>query len=64
MKRLGENAQGYTVADWGWGFKEEAGNVEQKELRMIYRFDFRPKDRRDLLQYPPQLIEIDGLREG
>jgi len=64
MKRLGENAQGYTLADWGWGFKEEAGNVEQKELRMIYRFDFRPKDRKDVLQYPPQLIEIDGLREG
>lgn len=63
IKRLGENAQGYRLADWGWGFKEQAGNVEQKELRMIYRFDFRPKVQKDVLQYPPQLIEIDGLQE-
>jgi len=60
LKRLGE-AKGYVLADWSWGYKELAGNVEQTQLRMIYRFDFRPETPELLLQNPPQMIEVEGF---
>jgi len=63
LKRLGKNGRAYRLADWGWGYKEQAGNVAQKELRMVYRIDFRPKEQKEVLQYPPQIIEIEGMLE-
>ena len=60
QKLLGD-AKGYVLADWSWGYKELAGNVEQTRLRMIYRFDYRPKTPDLLLQYPPQMIDVDGF---
>ena len=60
LERLGD-AKGYVLANWYWGYKELAGNVEQTHLRMIYRFDFRPETPELARQYPPQLIEVDGF---
>jgi len=60
LKMLGD-VEGYVLADWTWGYKEQAGNVEQKELRMIYRFDFRPKTPEQVLKNPPRMIEVDGF---
>jgi len=30
---------------------------------MVYRIDFRPKEQKEVLQYPPQIIEIEGMLE-
>lgn len=48
----------YKLADWRFGYKEDAANVEQKELAAIYQFDFIPKNREELLDFPPQQVEI------
>lgn len=48
----------YKLADWRFGYKEDAANVEQKELVVIYQFDFVPKNREELLDFPPQQVEI------
>ncbi len=55
------DVKGYVLADWTWGYKEQAGNIEQKELRVIYRFDFRPITPELVLENPPQMIEVDGF---
>ena len=60
LKKLGD-VKGYVLADWTWAYKERAGNVEQNELRMIYRFDFRPVAPEQVLKYPPQMIEVEGF---
>ena len=61
MNVLGDKAEGYVLAEWGWGYKELAGNVEQKTMGIIYRFDFRPKTEEEVIKYPPRMIEIDGI---
>jgi len=55
-----ENPQAYELDRWTWGYKEAAGNVEQTELRIVFRFWFVPADPETLLEYPPQMIEIPG----
>jgi len=57
-----DNPQAYTLRHWRWGYKEAAGNVEQSELRVVYRFKFAPVDG-DTMRYPPRLIEIPGQVE-
>lgn len=60
---LGRAAERYRLDNWTWGYKEEAGNVEQTEMVMYYRFDFRPLTDEDLRQHPPRMVEIPGLVE-
>ena len=50
----------YVLDQWNWGYKEEAGNVEQTELHVVFQFTFVAKDSGKLLEYPPQLVEIPG----
>ncbi len=59
MKRLG-NADAYRLADWRFGYKEAAVNVVQSELPVVYEFDFVPKDRERLIDFPPQQIEVSA----
>jgi hypothetical protein len=55
-----EDPQAYELDDWTWGYLEAAGNVEQTELRIVFRFSFVPTDPDALEDYPPQMIEIPG----
>jgi len=55
-----KDPQAYELDRWTWGYKEAAGNVEQTELRIVFRFWFVPADPETLLEYPPQMIEIPG----
>jgi len=54
--------QAYELDRWTWGYKEAAGNVEQTELRIVFRFWFVPVElnAEGLLEYPPQMVEIPG----
>ena len=45
-----------------WGYKEEAGNCVQEELRIVYQFTFEPKDGDRYKAYPPRTVEILGQR--
>lgn len=58
---LGEAADRYRLESWTWGYKEEAGNVEQTKMTMYYRFEFGPVTEEDLRQHPPRTVEIEGL---
>ncbi len=60
-KKILGDTKNYVLADWTWGYKELAGNVDQKEMRMIYLFDFRPKTPELLLDNPPRIVEVDGF---
>jgi len=55
-----ENAQAYKLDHWEWGYREDAGNVEQTEMRIVFRFGFVPVDPKTTMQYPPRMIEIPG----
>ncbi len=57
-----DNPQAYKLRHWRWGYKEAAGNVDQSELRVVFRFDFVPADG-DSMRYPPRIIEIAGQVE-
>lgn len=48
----------YKLANWRFGYKEDAANVEQKELAVVFQFDFVPQNREQLLDFPPQQVEI------
>jgi len=55
-----ENPQAYELESWTWGYLEAAGNVEQTELRIVFRFWFVATDPEASVEYPPQMIEILG----
>jgi hypothetical protein len=55
-----EDPEAYELDDWTWGYMEAAGNVEQTELRIVFRFSFVPADPEALEDYPPQMIEVAG----
>lgn len=57
------DADAYELDRWEWGYKEMAGNVEQNEMRIVFRFWFVPADPEAVLKYPPQMIEILGQPE-
>lgn len=57
MKKL-VNAAAYKLAEWRFGYKQTAAAANRNELPVVYEFDFVPKDREKLLDYPPQQIEI------
>jgi hypothetical protein len=53
-----QKPDGYELADWRFGYREDAANVKQDELVAVYEFDFVPRDRKQLLEFPPQRVEI------
>ncbi len=55
-----DDAAAYKLDQWDWGYKEAAGNVEQKEMRIVFWFGFLPADPEALLQHPPRMVEIAG----
>jgi hypothetical protein len=55
-----QDPQAYELENWTWGYLEAAGNVEQTELRIVFRFWFVAADPETLVEYPPQMIEITG----
>ncbi len=50
----------YKLDQWRWGYKELSGTTKQDELFIVFQFGFVPKDSRDILEHPPQLIEVLG----
>lgn len=52
------NAEAYKLAEWRFGYKQAIANVNKNELPVVYEFDFVPKDREKLIDYPPQQIEV------
>ena len=52
----------YKLARWHWGYKEEAGNVAQRELVAYYVFEFEPRNPEERTQYPPVMLEIVAHR--
>lgn len=57
MNKLG-NAAAYKLAAWRFGYKQATATANRNELPVVYEFDFVPKDREKLLDYPPQQVEI------
>jgi hypothetical protein len=58
-----DNPDAYELHDWRWGYKAQAGNVEQEEMRIVFQFEFMPTNLEELRRYPPQMIEIDGHKK-
>lgn len=54
------NADAYKLSEWRFGYKQASANVVQNTLPVVYEFDFVPKDREKLIDYPPQQIEISA----
>jgi hypothetical protein len=48
----------YKLAEWRFGYKEAAPNEAQGELTPVYQFDYVPRDRARLIDFPPQRIEV------
>ena len=59
IKKL-TNAEAYKLAEWRFGYKQATANVAKNELPVVYEFDFVPKDREKLIDYPPQQIEVSA----
>lgn len=51
----------YKLDRWTFGYKEAAGKVAQKELSVVYQFDFVPASEKLEQDYPPQAIEVSGI---
>lgn len=58
-----KGAEGYKLGSWNWGYKEMDGNSGQEELRVVFQFNFVPKNKRDIIDFPPRIIEIQGQNE-
>lgn len=59
FQKLG-NQKAYKLRRFEWGYKELAGNVAQREMRIVFRFEFVPINQREVLEYPPRMIEVQG----
>jgi hypothetical protein len=53
-----EEPWAYELDDWTWGYVEEAGNVEQEAMRLVFQFWFAPIDPEGVRELPPLMIEI------
>jgi hypothetical protein len=51
----------YRLDRWTFGYKEAAGKVEQKELDVVYQFDFIPAFPERSEDFPPRAIEVSGI---
>lgn len=49
---------GYEVDTWEWGYVEEAGNVEQGAMSLVFRFWLAPRAGEDVQKTPPLMIEV------
>ncbi|MGD9676610.1 MAG: hypothetical protein AB7V19_07995, partial [Candidatus Bipolaricaulia bacterium] len=49
---------GYEVDNWEWGYVEEAGNVEQGEMHLVFRFWLAPREGEDVQKTPPLMVEV------
>ncbi|MAR90922.1 MAG: hypothetical protein CML06_08580 [Pseudomonadales bacterium] len=56
--------QNYKLGNWQFGYKERAGNVAQETLEVVYEFNFQPLSEDARLEYPPQIVEVDGFIRG
>jgi len=59
LKQIKE-PKNYKLDNWNWGYKEQAGNVEQNEMRIVYQFEFVPNNSELMMDFPPMAIEIAG----
>jgi len=48
----------YELSDWTWGYVEEAGNVAQDELELVFRFWFVPAESQEVNDFAPMMVEI------
>ncbi len=55
-----QNADAYKLAEWRFGYKQASANTVQNVLPVVYEFDFVPKDREKLIDYPPQQVDISA----
>jgi len=62
LKKL-RNPEFYRLDQWRWGYKELAGNEKQDDLTVVFQFAFVPKDKKDQMQHPPQMVEVPGERQ-
>jgi hypothetical protein len=53
----------YKLDSWNWGYKEMDGNTDQRELHVVFQFAFVPRDNKEIIDFPPRLIEIQGQKE-
>jgi len=53
-----QDREAYRLADWRFVLREDAANVKQAELRAVYEFDFVPRDREKVIDYPARRVEI------
>jgi hypothetical protein len=55
--------EAYKLADWTWGYEEDAGNVKQTEMKAVYIFNFMPVDPKMAKDYPPRIVKISAHME-
>ena len=51
-------SEAYKLARWQWGYKEEAGNAVQRELKAYYFLEFEPRNLNERNELPPVMIEV------
>lgn len=56
-----QKQEAYRLDRWVWGYKEEPGNIEQDEMRIVFRFEFMPVNEDMMRNHPPQRIEVPGF---
>jgi hypothetical protein len=57
------NAEAYKLGEFRFGYKEDAGNVRQRALAVVYEFDFVPRDFGKMLEFPPQRVEVPAVEQ-
>jgi hypothetical protein len=62
LKQL-EKPDMYKLADWRFGYKEETSNVAQREMRVVYQFDFVPIKQEQMIDFPPHSVEILATKQ-
>jgi hypothetical protein len=63
LEMLKDGEKYYKLDRWTFGYKEASGKVAQKELSVVYQFDFVPADEKLEQDYPPQAIEVSGISD-
>ena len=58
-----EKEEKYRLDSWNWGYKELDGNISQNRLGIVYQFAFMPKENKEMIDFPPRMIEIHGQKE-
>lgn len=61
LKELGQSAKMYELKDWDWGYKEPSGNDLQRDMTVVFRFNFMPSEPDWQTDYPPRIVEVNGI---